>query len=334
MQKKVLILTPFYPPNIGGAETFAEALAKESYKRAFVTVLTYQPFKGTAKSVEYKYGTIRRMNWLIRPKKWESTSILKFFITTPKMFLYGVWLTWIWEFDTVHALGLIAAIVGVLLKKIFKTKLIITLLSIYNRSIIIKWVLNQADVVFVESLYCKQKLFYDYGQMHRVKVFTHWVDTDKFNAINKPVNDVPVILFVGRNIKIKGKHVIECIESMFYGKNIKGRFVYVEDTPYENMPDIYRGADILVVPALYTDSPDRVVAEGGACGCAVITSDRGALPEQVKEFGISCPVSDFYCLLKRMVENKKILQAYQKKATEYARENYICKNAEDIIKEY
>jgi len=59
-------------------------------------------------------------------------------------------------------------------------------------------------------------------------------------------------------------------------------FEYAIDIPNEDMPGLFQVADVLVVPSLYAESPNRVVAEGAACGCVVITSNKGALPEQVR----------------------------------------------------
>ena len=65
-------------------------------------------------------------------------------------------------------------------------------------------------------------------------------------------------------------------------------FVYVQNVPNKDLPSYFQMADILVVPSLYDESPNRVVAEGAACGCVIVTSDRGALAEQVKDFGGGC----------------------------------------------
>jgi glycosyltransferase involved in cell wall biosynthesis len=55
---------------------------------------------------------------------------------------------------------------------------------------------------------------------------------------------------------------------------------------HEAVADYMRAADIAVVPSIVKEQYGRVVSEAMACGCAVVVSDIGALPELVGDAGV------------------------------------------------
>ena len=62
------------------------------------------------------------------------------------------------------------------------------------------------------------------------------------------------------------------------------------------MPDYMRAADIVVVPSIVKEQYGRVAPEAMACGCAVIVSDIGALPELVGDTGLKVPPGNIRAL--------------------------------------
>lgn len=56
--------------------------------------------------------------------------------------------------------------------------------------------------------------------------------------------------------------------------------------------DVLRRTEILAVPSHYRESFGLVALEGVACGCFVVTSDHGGLPEAVGACGESVPQND------------------------------------------
>jgi glycosyltransferase involved in cell wall biosynthesis len=61
---------------------------------------------------------------------------------------------------------------------------------------------------------------------------------------------------------------------------------------HEGIADYMRAADIAVLPSIVKEQYGRVVPEAMACGCAVIVSDIGALPELIGDAGVTVPPGD------------------------------------------
>ena len=57
-----------------------------------------------------------------------------------------------------------------------------------------------------------------------------------------------------------------------------------------------RAADIVAVPSIVKEQYGRVAPEAMACGCAVVVSDIGALPELVDDAGVIVPPHDIDAL--------------------------------------
>lgn len=72
---------------------------------------------------------------------------------------------------------------------------------------------------------------------------------------------------------------------------IAGRTTFFTAT-HDEMPDYMRAADIVVVPSVWREQYGRVAPEAMACGCAVVVSDAGALPELVGSAGVVVPAGD------------------------------------------
>lgn len=311
MRKKILILTPFFAPNVGGAETFAEGLYFEIAKRHDTVVCTIN---------WGKQKLWRGMNW--------AEGIKICLILGYK----ALRLRKLFKFDIGYALGLNSALIGLLLKKWFKIKLFIVLLALYDfdlKPIWFKWIcryiFKQADKIFVEGETGKADII-NLTQENKIIKFQHWCDQERFKPIERNWPELR-ILFVGRPIPEKGIHIIKEVERQLQGKEIK--FVYIQDMPYEDLPEYYQMADVVVVPSLYSEGFSKVVIEAASCGCAIITSDRGALPELVRGWGyISRPTVNGFEVYIMLLRNKNTLLECQERAFFHARNCFTSKNAE------
>lgn len=315
-RKKVLIITPFYAPCIGGAETFAEDLLRVSLKYAHIHVCT--------------------LNWK-KPLLWEGTNIRKGLEIVSKILPKAVKACSKNKYDTIHCLGLNSALVGVILKKFFNIKLLVSILALYDFKKIdwkVKWILNQADKIFVEGNMGELDLTRVGVNPKKMIQFHHWVDQNRFKPINLTEKKGISVLFVGRKLYIKGRHIIEGVEKMC--KNLPIKFTYVENVPYDILHKYYQNADIFVIPSLYSEGFARVVSEAASCGCVVIASNNGALPELVLPFGIVVQptIGDFYKNIIKLYVEKPLLKEMREKTISYANEHFNDKNAMIFINEY
>ena len=147
----------------------------------------------------------------------------------------------------------------------------------------------------------------------RLATVLNGVDVDRFSPRSEKVGQdcPPTILFVGAMIPDKGPDVLLAAVEILAreGHGFKARFVgsfthghgfalseferelrsraetlgdWVEFRPFADhatIPDVYRSADVLVVPSQFDDPCPLVLLEGLASGLPVVGSPRGGIPE-------------------------------------------------------
>jgi glycosyltransferase involved in cell wall biosynthesis len=128
-----------------------------------------------------------------------------------------------------------------------------------------------------------------------------------------------VIAYVGRLVPIKGVHVLlEALERLgdlpwhfliddffadpgAYSRRIRTTIetssILTERTvrftaDHEQVARFMNAADVVVVPSIWKEQYGRVAPEAMACGCAVVVSRAGALPELVGDTGVVVPQND------------------------------------------
>ncbi len=317
MKKKVLIISPFNPNGIGGAETFAKGLIEEAHKQFDVTVVTLPPVHAWDKK-GYAHSAIMALHLVARalPKNIKS-------------------------YSTIHCIGIIATAAGQMLKTISQShaKLISTTLAIHRfngKEKILKWIMKHVDMVFVEDEIGKFDMRMLDVPDKKIKIFTHWVDFNRFKPADNVYKDRFHVLYIGRPIKKKGKHIIQQVEKELRDQQLKIEFFYAEHVPYERLPIYYQTADVFVIPSLYDEGVARVVLEAAASGCAIISSNRGSLLEFVKPFGtvIQPTVEIFKKKIVRMYMRREVLAENKKRAYNYAQKMFSSKNAEVFLNEY
>jgi glycosyltransferase involved in cell wall biosynthesis len=248
---RILMITPFFSPNIGGVETHLDDLCDYLRKRDYrVFVLTYQPLttkKSGHRLERHSNIEVRRIKWfgynwfnMLEPKP-----ILVFVYLFPILYLHS--LTFLLRHgknvDVVHMHGLIAASMGRFLKPLFRKRFVASVHTVYYLGSkpflgkIFAWVLGSCDKVLFGSKGMKKE-FTDSGlREDKTAVFTYWADVKRF----KPLDKVKckerlnwggkfVVLFVGRLIKEKGVHVLIRAARMV-DKNI--HFAFITSGSYE-----------------------------------------------------------------------------------------------------
>lgn len=301
---KILIVSPFPPKNIGGAETFLIDLSKALSKHGVVYIST--------------------LKWT-KPVLWDGLPLVRGLNMACRLFLATSRLVSKHRFKRVYALGVIASFVCVLLR--LKYSAVMLALYDFKKPHWFRHILSKAEKVYVEGVRGQQDMVNIGVNLSKIVCFQHWCDQTKF--FWKERNNVNLkVLFVGRPIKIKGKHIIQQCERMTKGID----YEYIENVPYSELPRYYQSADVVVVPSLYPEGFSRVVIESASCGCALVTSNMGSLPELVAPFG-KCIYPNSYAFAEVLMKlrNRKSLEKIQLDTALYAKQHFSESNADCFL---
>ena len=83
-------------------------------------------------------------------------------------------------------------------------------------------------------------------------------------------------------------------------KNIPEGTIMLGKQDYDRMPEIYRAADVMMMPSIWKEPFALAVLEGLASGLPLVASDIGGIPEAVGDAGILVPPGDETTLEKAM----------------------------------
>src|SRR3989339_698676 len=200
IKKRILLLTPFCPPGVGGAETHLEDLYE--FLRThdyFVYVLTYQPITVGTRGLPLE----RRKNLEIHRYNWFGNNlfhtfekyhpIFNFLYLTPYLFFrsFIFLLSHKDKVDTINAHGLNAAFIAAALKKIFKKRAVMSTMALYSFkpsslfAKVCKIVLASMDAILAETQESKEEIEAIGVSSEKLVVFSHWVNQNKFKPENK-----------------------------------------------------------------------------------------------------------------------------------------------------
>lgn len=224
-RKNVLILSPFFRPNVGGVETHLDDLCE--YLRTHnhqVYVLTYQPITTKAKGerIEKREGLEIHRYWWLGFNLFHRLArypLLNFLYLTPHLFIrtFCFLLLKKRKIDVIHAQGLNAAVIAKFMKIIFKKRAVMSTQALYSFqrgssfARLTRWILSSLDKIIAESHESKKELIEIGIPESKISVFSHWVNQERFKSRDKEKckarlgwQDKFIVLFVGRLIPIKG----------------------------------------------------------------------------------------------------------------------------------
>lgn len=186
----------------------------------------------------------------------------------------------------------------------------------------------RADALVAVSNTTAQAIRHDFDR--EVKVVHNWVDTALFSpSQRKPASDTFRLLFVGNPSRWKGTDLLPKIatelgkdfelaclgglRSDLSTRDIPPNLVLLPRTDPSGMPDIYRRADAVIVPARY-ESFGYVALEAMACGLAVVGFDTTGTAEVCinGETALLSPLEDLGPLLsnvRRLAADRALCQA-------------------------
>jgi len=177
-----------------------------------------------------------------------------------------------------------------------------------------KYLLNNSDYIVAVSEYCANSIK-KYIPNAKIKVIYNGVDPTIFKPIRsdikKQLNADHLILYVGRAVPWKGiQYLLEATKELnkkFEGlkvlllgverpdtkifcdwlkdiakKNELDNVIFSKPVPYAELPKYYSAADCFVLPS-YPEALGKVILEAQACGCPVVATNGGGIPEILDE---------------------------------------------------
>lgn len=366
LPKSILILTPFFSPNIGGVETHLSDLVEELVNLKYhVYVHTFSPI--TTPNTNWQSHE-RQPNLIIRRYHWfgrnlfnqiEHLPLFDFLYLSPYLFVR----TYLWlltnhrKIDDIHSQGLNAAFAGFLLQKIFHKKHIVSTHALYTNSNstllqkIICFILNRSDHILSLSQASTRQLISWGVNPAKITPYRYWVNIDNFKPSPKPPR-VFTILFVGRLIKKKGVRLViklaatlPKIRFQIIGTGPEAHYIINHPQPnlefigkIENLqlPKFYQQASLLIQPALYPEGFSRVFLEALSSGLPVIASNLGSIPEIVDDHvsRIFRPtLFNFKKYINQLMADPKLYQQLKNNCRPYALKYYSHRNV-DLITQY
>ncbi len=308
----ILIISPFYSPNIGGVETHLLDLTRKiASTRQSVYVLTYSPLttqNQTYKSTEEsKYIHIKRYKWVGKNifHVVEKLPLFDFLYLTPYLFVRS--LLWMIsnsnKVKTIHSHGINAALIGVVLSKMFNKNHVNSTHAIYENisgfsKVISVTILNQIPTILCLSKKSLIQLKFWGVNPKILHQYKYWINLHQFRPSNETA-DIFTILYVGRMIDKKGipqllkaASKFSTINFLFAGTGPSSKLVnsyskkhpniqYLGPISYDQLPIIYQKASLVCIPSQYPEGYGRVVMEAVASGIPVIGSNYGSIGEAV-----------------------------------------------------
>jgi len=370
-QNKIILLCPFFIPNIGGVETHLDSLFKQLIKKKYyVTVLTYIPL--TTQNIKYK-KTEKSKNYLIKRYWWlngnyfdktTSRPLLQFIYVVPKLLIHTIIFS-IFNRDksqTIHAHGFAAGFIGRVVKIIFpNTKLIISTHYIYpkldKKSFsykIFKWVFTGADKILSVSQQSFDQMI-DIGvKQNNNLIYKHWADKNIY-CPDKKLPDKISICYVGRIIESKGVFLLSQIAKKFpqiifniigdgidfsrlkeVCKTQKNIILHGKKNSQE-ISKIINKNNFLILPSLDPEGQPMVIMESLMSGTPVIVTNKGSAQEMVNNkvaFVVEPSVNEITKIINKIVTNPKTITQMSSESRKFALRNFSEKNCEIIINSY
>lgn len=373
----VLQITPFFRPDTGGIQTHLDDLCEYLRNKGWYTyVYTYQPLKlkkRASKLEKRKKLEVHRIAWI--SGNWanifENNPLMRFLYLTVMLLIHCFWFMLFnhKKIKIIHAHGINAGFIAVVLKIFFNKRIILSTHSVYDKNIgsskkfvkkfINPLLSNHFDKILTTSDGSTEELV-NYGvERKKIQRYTHWVNQDIFKPYDKEkvrgeldLNYRKIVLFVGRLVPAKGvKLLVEVtkeskeIDFVFIGDGPLSNWMEKQDSKMRNvhclgkvenydLPRYYSAADLLCVPSLCEEGFPRVIAEAISCGVPVIGSNRAGISEAIdKKVGIlfePC-VKDIKYAILNILDNQ---DKYRKNCLEYSRKKYSNANAETIVFAY
>jgi len=247
--KTILLITPFYPPNIGGVETSLYTL---------VTMLRRKLYR--VKVISHK--TARFFDRL------EGHKILTALYLLPLLFIKSIWYMLFNNVNIIHGAGLMGGLVAKIIGFIWHRPYCVSTHAIYEGIYTLgrveKAILGGAVAVFCLSEDSLKELNISNGVVYRTLI-----DPMLFRPMRTEKNDRFTVLFVARPLEKKGWKVVREVAKQMPDIN----FIVLTNISNNKLPYYYSLADLTITASQYKECFSRVILESLFCGTPVVYSE-------------------------------------------------------------
>jgi glycosyltransferase involved in cell wall biosynthesis len=204
------------------------------------------------------------------------------------------------------------------------------------KSLVVKKVLEKADILIAVSFYVKRKLVEGGFNKNQIKVVYNPVVVNKHDIVQS--SNAHHVLFVGRLDIKKGIELLIMAMQSIREKYPRAFLTIVGDGPQKKhcerlvnqlnmescvkflgyvsentLMDLYQSCSVVVVPSIWPQPFGIVVAEAILCRRPVVASNIGGIPELInKKTGILVPPGDVSALaeaITSIIENKVSIES-------------------------
>lgn len=230
-----------------------------------------------------------------------------------------------------------------------------------------KFVMEKVDLFLPFTEIAKNILQIEGVSENKIRVLYPGVDLERFKPGNKPEHllsknnispDSFIILYVGKIVSWKGIHNLvyaakilkdrgtknfvvaiagrgaqkENMAKLIKETGINEHFRFLDFVSYDEIPDVYRMADVFVLPSYPTmtwqEQFGMVLVEAMATGKAVISTTSGSIPEVVGDAGILISPGDYMSLanfIMLLMEDRALRERLGKKGRERTEQLFCSK---------
>ena len=231
----------------------------------------------------------------------------------------------------------------------------------------------EADQFVVHTERSRRTLILEGAAPEKITLIDHGLDLDRFHpgpgnrgALGLAADEF-VILFVGWLLPRKGLDFLllslreladrpefasvkfrlvvvgsgpgrERVERLVARLDLAEHCVFMGSRSYETMPEVFRSADLFVLPSIATETWQEqfgmALMEAMACGVPVVTTCSGAIPEIVEDAVLLCQPNDFVAItenLARLVREPELRAELAEKGAALARRRYGLQDYADKL---
>lgn len=154
---------------------------------------------------------------------------------------------------------------------------------------------------------------------------------EAYNLLRQDMPGAPPLVLVGRRGWLY-EEIFAKVEAL----HLANHLIWLEDTADADMPAIYNGADVLVLPSHY-EGFGLPALEAMACGTPAIVANRSSLPEVVGTVGLLVDPDDppqIAAAIQRILENSALRDQLQRDGLTHAAQFTWRRTAETVLNIY